>query len=52
VQVDPDQELLQTIERSLAAGTPRALAPVALAEDSSLGVNQISNPHKEYRDAN
>jgi len=52
VQVDPDQALLQTIERSLAAGTPRALAPVALSNDSSHDANEFSNLNKEYRDAN
>jgi hypothetical protein len=49
-QVDADHELLLTIERSLAAGTPRALQPVALVNDSDS--RNLSDSTKEHQNEN
>lgn len=49
-QVDTDHELLLTIERSLAAGTPRALEPVALVSESDS--KNLSDSMKEQQNEN
>lgn len=50
VHTDPDHELLLTIERSLAAGTPRALQPVALVTESES--RKFSDSTKEQQNEN
>ena len=52
-QSDADQQLLLSVERALAAGTPGALEPVTLMVDSSSNRNNSEAiSHKEQRNEN
>jgi hypothetical protein len=51
-EIDADQQLLLTIEHSLAVGTPEALEPLTLLVESSSNNDVETIPHKEHRHEN